>query len=859
MTEDLLSPARPDALLTELRQLLTDTSAVAGELPRRLNENVQRWTKQHADARAEIDRRYGEEKATAQQAYTTLLPAIEVRYEDQLGSTKQQYNQVCTDIVGRFESAKKCQKDRLREAQWEATTVFEAAKNNLSLQLKEVEDRLKKGQEEIGSLHEAAVGLLQQRGHGREFPPPTEKAPAAEQDLLRRFAELVVEVQQRWRRFAGQPLPRLTPAAQVLGVLVAIAVSAVPLIGLFTQRTDWPLLVVGLMIAATILPLTVLLGRAARRHSEASYLALRQIWAEADAVGRQVRQVLDRESQRQNAALSDQLKEKLQKAESQCGAAVAELNATMQKDLLEANTKYPKLLSELTARRHDQLQEADAKYLYRLQHIEETYRTDTERLASDHAREMARVEQEDCRDWEQLAERWRAGMGRSSTALGEINAFCDGRFPDLGTAAGHDWKPTETVPPVVRVGRYELDLGKLEGPLPSDPRLPLPPMPLVIPALLPFPERSTLLLETGDHGAVAIDVLQSIMLRMLTAYPPGKIRFTIIDPIGLGESFSAFMHLADYDEKLVSNRIWTDAQHIEQRLADLSEHMENVIQLFLRNEFETIQQYNDSAGEMAEPYRVLVVANFPANFGESAVRRLVSIINSGARCGVFTVLSLNAKSRLPRDFPRKEIEPHAMTLSCREGEFLWEHPAVGALALRRDPLPEPKTFTELVRKAGRAAKDAAQVEVPFSAIVPAELWSGDSREEIDVPLGRAGARKLQHLRLGKGTAQHVLISGKSGSGKSTLLHVLATNLALRYSPDEIELYLVDFKKGVEFKAYATSKLPHARVVAIESEREFGLSVLQCLDAELQRRGDLFRNHSAQDVKGFRAEIGRAHV
>ena len=42
------------------------------------------------------------------------------------------------------------------------------------------------------------------------------------------------------------------------------------------------------------------------------------------------------------------------------------------------------------------------------------------------------------------------------------------------------------------------------------------------------------------------------MLRFLTGLPPGKVRFTIIDPVGLGENFAAFMHLADYDEKLVT-------------------------------------------------------------------------------------------------------------------------------------------------------------------------------------------------------------------------------------------------------------------------------------------------------------------
>jgi len=42
-----------------------------------------------------------------------------------------------------------------------------------------------------------------------------------------------------------------------------------------------------------------------------------------------------------------------------------------------------------------------------------------------------------------------------------------------------------------------------------------------------------------------------------------------------------------------------------------------------------------------------------------------------------------------------------------------------------------------------------------------------------------------------------------------------------YSPREVEFYLIDFKKGVEFKPYGTLRLPHARVVAIESDREFG--------------------------------------
>ena len=340
--------------------------------------------------------------------------------------------------------------------------------------------------------------------------------------------------------------------------------------------------------------------------------------------------------------------------------------------------------------------------------------------------------------------------------------------------------------------------------------------------------------------------------------PPGKVRFTIFDPVGLGENFSAFMHLADYEEQLVASRIWTDADHIEQRLADLTGHMENVIQVYLRNEFQSIQEYNAFAGEMAEPYRVLVVANFPANFSEAAAQRLKSVVASGARCGVFVLMSNDAKMPPPQHFQMSDLEADALLLRWQEGQFRWEHPQYGPLAIDLEEPPEPERFTDIVRAVGHQVKDAGRVEVPFQCIAPADdaWWTQDARGGIDVPLGRAGAMKLQNLDLGQGTSQHVLISGKTGSGKSTLLHVLVTNLALRYSPDEAELYLVDFKKGVEFKAYARYELPHARVIAIESEREFGLSVLQRLDAELRVRGDRFRKLGVQDLKGFRgAEPG----
>jgi len=184
----------------------------------------------------------------------------------------------------------------------------------------------------------------------------------------------------------------------------------------------------------------------------------------------------------------------------------------------------------------------------------------------------------------------------------------------------------------------------------------------------------------------------------------------------------------------------------------------------------------------------------------------------------------------------------------------WADEVYGRFALQTDPPPPERFLTATLKRIGERARAAAQIQVPFATIRPPEgrLWTDDSAAGLSVPVGRRGATRLQPVALGHGVAQHVLIAGKTGSGKSTLLHVLITNLAMWYGPDQIEFYLIDFKKGVEFKCYARHPLPHARAIAIESDREFGVSVLQRIDEQMQRRGELFRDANVQDLRGCRA-------
>jgi DNA segregation ATPase FtsK/SpoIIIE-like protein len=279
--------------------------------------------------------------------------------------------------------------------------------------------------------------------------------------------------------------------------------------------------------------------------------------------------------------------------------------------------------------------------------------------------------------------------------------------------------------------------------------------------------------------------------------------------------------------------------------------------MYLRNEYQTIAEYNEQAGVIAEKYHFLVVADFPANFSETAAKRLLSIATSGARCGVYLLLHWDQRQPLPQEFVPDDLRKACFCVTAKGSQFFVSGKPLPGADLRLDAPPEAEMATGFIHQVGQASRDSSRVEVPFSHVAPpdAEIWSEETTSELRVPIGRTGATKLQYLAIGKGTCQHGLVAGKTGSGKSTLFHVIITNLALWCSPEQVEFYLVDFKKGVEFKCYASRRLPHARVVAIESDREFGLSVLQRVDDELKRRGDLFRKLGVQDVPGYKRAGG----
>ncbi|GAA9175067.1 hypothetical protein Taiwan43_02500 [Helicobacter pylori] len=153
-----------------------------------------------------------------------------------------------------------------------------------------------------------------------------------------------------------------------------------------------------------------------------------------------------------------------------------------------------------------------------------------------------------------------------------------------------------------------------------------------------------------------------------------------------------------------------------------------------------------------------------------------------------------------------------------------------------------KAYYEQKKQVKRELKDLQREQ---------EFWTKSSQFRVSVPVGWDINHKEVCFEIG-GAQNHTLICGRSGSGKSNFLHVLIQNLAFYYAPNEVQLFLLDYKEGVEFNAYAKDAiLEHARLVSVASSVGFGVSFLSWLCKEMQERANLFKQSGAKDLSAYR--------
>lgn len=113
-------------------------------------------------------------------------------------------------------------------------------------------------------------------------------------------------------------------------------------------------------------------------------------------------------------------------------------------------------------------------------------------------------------------------------------------------------------------------------------------------------------------------------------------------------------------------------------------------------------------------------------------------------------------------------------------------------------------------------------------------------ETITIPIGKSSKAEV-NFTMDMVSHVHSFIIGQSGSGKSVFLHNIIGSSILKYAPEDLQLYLLDFKLGgVEFNRYKGIK--HVKSLLVDnSDQQITLEILRELRERMVERGRQLRD------------------
>lgn len=114
-----------------------------------------------------------------------------------------------------------------------------------------------------------------------------------------------------------------------------------------------------------------------------------------------------------------------------------------------------------------------------------------------------------------------------------------------------------------------------------------------------------------------------------------------------------------------------------------------------------------------------------------------------------------------------------------------------------------------------------------------------------------GVRKIENIPFGvdlQGNLKYIdfensnfatFICGASRSGKSTLLHTILTGIIQQTHPDDVEIWLIDFKM-TEFSRYIEHLPPHIRYILLDESPELVYDIIDRLTEIMIKRQNIFK-------------------
>lgn len=361
------------------------------------------------------------------------------------------------------------------------------------------------------------------------------------------------------------------------------------------------------------------------------------------------------------------------------------------------------------------------------------------------------------------------------------------------------------------------------------------------------------------EATVSCEVLNWLITSELETNQAPTQKFCFINPSGNREIFAPFLAAIKECHNVFGKSILTDEEEV-------SEALENAVRII--NErgqsilvgYEDIYEFNYNEATANQPLITICMAAALESLSKKDRNNIKSIIRNGSCCGVNLLWAIDVD----------EIEVNEISdflKDCNEALVMWPKDAElyfdlnNEISVAYEQTERNRIAVDLAIAQEEVEKQLSQ-SIELEAVLPHTAWhKGSSLKGLSIPMGKAPDGKNIALEFGpevsNGISHFGLMIGATGSGKSSLLHSIIISSLLKYGPDELQLYLLDFKSGVEFDIYSKFRIPQIKLLALDAMQAFGLSIFIELKKKMEERNRLFRNEGVQNIEDYRKLTGNS--
>ena len=335
------------------------------------------------------------------------------------------------------------------------------------------------------------------------------------------------------------------------------------------------------------------------------------------------------------------------------------------------------------------------------------------------------------------------------------------------------------------------------------------------------------------------------MLQFLFKYPGNFKRLLICDSSSSQEITTFAGSLKEVGPAFFfgksGNFVHNADEDIRDYLAELNRLVNDRIMLLgSQSKYSNIFEYNEANQDNPQPLVLAILNGYPNKY-ENAADDLISLLKNGRKAGVFFLIneyteededSKYFRKRLPRleELTKNIIEVKDEFLVKDNKHYCWDN---------RSNNYQVNNILKVFKTSPKVTENKI---VYLDNVVPKEdFYSSKRRKDfsknLSIPIGKKGSEPISIDFRADGSTAHLALIGTTGSGKTAFINSLVLSSSKLYSPKELEFHLIVMVKG-DFRIFEEEKLPHLKTVVTGDRIVAAADVLDFLDGEMKRRGEL---------------------